>query len=168
MSCNTKYSDSISCIAGRCLLFADILFRVFFTDVHQKFLWSVHSLLPCNRDFALIEKNKKCSCNVVPATWKYIFVESGISKLFTVEVEQPHFKGSWSCWNYIEVVPKHKNHPGADVPAALHVRKNLNIMQPFEWYSVMEPRRGNHTHQPSAPVCKLQNLPVLYSAMWYF
>jgi hypothetical protein len=95
-SCNNKYSDPISCIGGKCLLFAlpHLIQCYFFTEVHQKFLCSGHIFLPYNRDFAFIEKRKKVSYVMVPSQWKNVIAESGINKPFTVvEIEQ----GSWSC-----------------------------------------------------------------------
>jgi hypothetical protein len=64
----------------------------FLSEVHQKFLCTGHSSLPCDRDFALIEK-RKVSCLTVSSQWKYVIVESRINKPFTVvEIEQPRFK----------------------------------------------------------------------------
>lgn len=41
----------------------------YFTEIHQKFLSTGHSFLPCDRDFALIEKQKK--------TKKYLYRHNG-------------------------------------------------------------------------------------------
>uniref|UniRef100_A0A8D8ZQK3 Uncharacterized protein n=1 Tax=Cacopsylla melanoneura TaxID=428564 RepID=A0A8D8ZQK3_9HEMI len=52
-----------------------------------------HSFLPCDRDFALIEKSKKKSAAMVPADWKCIIEGASITNPYIVrEMQQTDFK----------------------------------------------------------------------------
>jgi hypothetical protein len=135
----------------------------------------VTSFLPYNRDFALIKKSKKVSYVMVPSQCKHVIAETRINKLLTVvQIEQPHFKDL----GVVEITIKWDQNVKitqvlwirffADDPAAVHVRKSRNIMQPWERYSVMKPRRGSRPHHVPAPVCKPEDLSVLYSTMHHF
>ena len=65
----------------------------YFTEVHQKFMISGHSFLPCDRDFALIERQKKKTKPMVPSDWKYVIASSKLNKPFNViEMYQSDFK----------------------------------------------------------------------------
>jgi hypothetical protein len=119
----------------------------------------------------LIEKRKKVSYVMVRSQWKYVITESRINKPFTfVEIEQPHFKDLGVVESKMKQDKNLKITQvlwlrfSADDPAAVHVRKSY-IMQPWEQYSVMKPRRGNQPHHPPPPVCKPEDLPVLYSTI---
>jgi hypothetical protein len=116
----------------------------FFTEVHQKFLCSGHSFVPCNRDFAVIEKKKKVSYVIFPSQWKYAISESRINKSFTVvEIEQPHFKdlevseSTMKRDQNLKITQVLCLRFSADDPAAVYIRKSHNIMRPWERYSVM-------------------------------
>jgi hypothetical protein len=139
------------------------------------FLCSGHSFLPCNRDLALIENRKKVSYVMVPSQWKYVTAESRINKPFTVvEIEQPHLKdlgvveSTMKLDQNLKITQVLRLKFSADEPSAVHVRKIQNIMQTCEQYSVMKPRRGNQPHHPPAPVCKPEDLPILYSTICHF
>jgi hypothetical protein len=104
-----------------------------------------------------------------------MIAESRINKTFTVvEIEQPHFKDlgvveSSMKWDQNRKITQVLwIRLSADDPAAIRIKKMHNIMQPWERYSVMRPRRGNHPHHPPAPVCKPEDLPVLYSTVCHF
>lgn len=43
-----------------------------------------HSFLPCDRDFGLIERQKKIKKAIVPDDWKYIIATSKISNSFLI------------------------------------------------------------------------------------
>lgn len=55
-----------------------------FIKIEHKFLLSGHSFLPCDRDFALIEKRKKCCKAFVPSELKDIVLSSTHNKKFEV------------------------------------------------------------------------------------
>ncbi|KAF6207360.1 hypothetical protein GE061_018601 [Apolygus lucorum] len=65
----------------------------YFSEANQKFLVSGHSCLPCDRDFALIEKKKKTSKVYVPSQWKYVIADAKVNEPFSiVEMRQEDFK----------------------------------------------------------------------------
>ena len=65
----------------------------YFTEIHQKCMISGHSFLPCDRDFALIERHKKKTKPMVPSDWKYVIASSKLNKPFNViEMHQSDFK----------------------------------------------------------------------------
>ncbi|CAH1101838.1 unnamed protein product [Psylliodes chrysocephalus] len=90
----------------------------YFTEVHQKFLSTGHSFLPCDRDFSLIEKKKKTMKVFVPLKWMEVIANARESKPFYVLYMQredfknlrdlekalhrnPKFKLTESLWNKI-------------------------------------------------------------------
>jgi hypothetical protein len=123
----------------------------------------------------LIKKRKKVLYVMVPSKWKHAIAELRINKPFTiVEIEQPHFKDlevveSTMKWDQnLKITQVLWLRFSADDPAAFHVRKSHIIMQPWERYSVMKPRIGNHPHHPPAPVCRPEDLPVVCSTVCHF
>uniref|UniRef100_A0A8D8SK62 DUF7869 domain-containing protein n=2 Tax=Cacopsylla melanoneura TaxID=428564 RepID=A0A8D8SK62_9HEMI len=65
----------------------------FFSEVHQKFLVTGHSFLPCDRDFALIEREKKKTKLMVPSQIKYMIGASNEKSPFIItEMQQADFK----------------------------------------------------------------------------
>lgn len=65
-------------------LFKYLIQRQYFTKIEQKFLHSGHSFMPCDRQFALIEKNKKKTPAMVPNDWMRIVSETKITEPFRV------------------------------------------------------------------------------------
>ena len=62
-----------------------LVLEKFFTQIEQKFLTSGHSFLPCDRDFALIERNKKLPYNssvYIPFQWTDVIAKSRINNPF--------------------------------------------------------------------------------------
>lgn len=65
----------------------------YFSEIHQKFMITGHSFLPCDRDFALIERQRRKSKALVPEDWKYVISSSKITSPFTItEMKQEDFK----------------------------------------------------------------------------
>lgn len=63
-----------------------------FDQIEHKFLSSGHSFLPCDRDFALIEKRKKCCKAFVPSELKDVVLSSTHNRKFEVlEMSQNKF-----------------------------------------------------------------------------
>ncbi|KAJ8875963.1 hypothetical protein PR048_023871 [Dryococelus australis] len=60
------------CIA----LYHYLIAKKYFTTIDQKFLVSGHSFLPCDRDFALIERRKKKSTVYYPKQWLEVIVNA--------------------------------------------------------------------------------------------
>lgn len=56
----------------------------YFTSIEQKFLITGHGFLPCDRDFALIEKNKKKYTMYEPFQWVEVIATSKITNHFQV------------------------------------------------------------------------------------
>ncbi|KAJ4425488.1 hypothetical protein ANN_28106 [Periplaneta americana] len=96
-----------------------------------------HSYLPCDRDFALIEKQKLVANVMVPFQWKHMVAEACIKRPFIVqEMNQEDFVDT-------SVIDESLNHDPAlkiiqvlwikfvaDDPQAIIVRKSHNVLQP--------------------------------------
>lgn len=63
-------------------LFKVLIQRRYFTTIHQKFLVTGHSFLPCDRQFALIEKVKKAAKPMIPQDWVNIIREASVQGSF--------------------------------------------------------------------------------------
>ena len=108
----------------------------YFTEMSQKFV-SGHSFLPCDCDFALIEKKKRGSKVFIPSEWKYVIGDAKVNEPFIVnEMNQTDFKN-------LQVVEEHllksKN-------KELKITKNLwySFDDPFNMYS----RASHNALQP--------------------
>ena len=62
-------------------LFIYLVANGFFEEIEHKFLLSGHSYLPCDRDFAQIEKRKKVTKNFVPADLENMIRQARHEKL---------------------------------------------------------------------------------------
>lgn len=137
-----------------------------FSEVHQKFLSSGHSFLPCDRDFALIEKQKRLSKVSVPSQWKYVIGNSFQNrKFYIVEMEQNDFKNfeiiesalikniqDFKITQYMWIKMT------KDDPLGVSVRKSHKIMLPFEMHYIM-----NRTVVAKNLRIHPRDLPQLYS-----
>jgi hypothetical protein len=65
-------------------LFKLFIARRLFTTIEQKFLYTGHSFLPCDRMFAIIEKRKKTATAIVPQEWVQIIRESRLDRPFRI------------------------------------------------------------------------------------
>nr|CAD7399314.1 unnamed protein product [Timema poppensis] len=115
----------------------------FFTEIQQKFLVTGHSFLPCDRDFALIERAKKKMKALVPSDWKYVIGAAKVNEPFTIfEMQQENFKD-------LEVLSRgFKNKAKlqitksvwykllADDPTTLYARESHNVLRPWVPYRV--------------------------------
>lgn len=109
----------------------------YFTEVNQKFLMTGHSFLPCDRDFALIEKCKKTANLLVPQhVWTMIENARPSKPFHVVVMEQDDFidlspaeqqlnkkskliKVSQGRWIQIR----------SDDPSQIHLRKTHNLLE---------------------------------------
>lgn len=74
-------------------LFKYLIDQHYFSEIHQKFMVTGHSFLPCDRDFAMIERTKKKSKALVPSDWKYIIGRAFLNTPFQIkEMVQEEFK----------------------------------------------------------------------------
>lgn len=115
----------------------------YFTQVEQKFMVSGHSFLPCDRDFALIERVKKPSTVYVPFQWVDVIAKSKINNPFTViYMHQTFFKDFSDAEKSIWKDPKCKITQGmwlqitSDDPNSIRIRKSHNTVQPWTSYSL--------------------------------
>lgn len=132
----------------------------YFTEVHQKFLVSGHSFLPCDRDFALIERQRKFKKAIVPSDWKYVIAASKVNEPFNItEMEQDDFK------NMDKIVSNYMVHDSAfqitkyvwykftsDDPSSVHARESYNTVRPWKVFELFK-----------SSVPTEINLPRLYS-----
>ena len=65
-------------------LMQHLVVNEFFSTVEQKFLTTGHSFLPCDRDFAIIEKAKKGKMVYIPKHWVEVIANSESSNPFEV------------------------------------------------------------------------------------
>lgn len=119
----------------------------YFEEVHQKFLCSGHSFLPCDRHFALIEKQKRVSTVNVPTEWRYVIGESFVSRNFKIiEMNRDDFKNFEPIKQGI-VKPSNLKITevmwlkfSQDEPRGIYVRKSHNILRPFDYFPVVTSR----------------------------
>ncbi|KAF6203280.1 hypothetical protein GE061_003698 [Apolygus lucorum] len=116
-----------------------------------------HSFLPCDRDFALIERAKKKAIPLVPSDWKHVIANAKINSPFVIcEMSQDDFKD-------IETLQPQR------------IKKNVQITK-FVWMKVTEDdrvslysRESHNTLRPSVflannNVTAYTDLPKTYSA----
>lgn len=139
----------------------------YFTEVHQKFLSTGHSFLPCDRDFSLIEKKKKTAKVFVPFEWVPVIANARESKPFYVLCMQredfkdlrdlekalyknPKFKLTVSLWNKIS----------SEDPNTLFTRESHNVLRPWEHITIVK----NITKYKATTLLfsSLENLPLAY------
>lgn len=125
----------------------------YFTEVNQKFLTSGHSFLPCDRDFALIERQKKKNTCYIPQHLIEMIKNSNILNSFEiVEMQQSDFFDFNQVQKSINKDPKLKITEArwiqltADDPNIIRVRKDHNILLPWVSFSLIgSKKRGNKT-----------------------
>lgn len=138
----------------------------YFTEINQKFLCSGHSFLTCDRDFAVIEKNKRSASVMVPSQWKHVVAEAFPNigpRLQIKEMEQQHFK-DLSC------IESRLSKPAGlkitevmwlkfcnDDPCSISVRKSHSVMRPWVIYNLLKNKNHRLSCLPALPL-----LPVLY------
>ena len=139
-----------------------LVLEKFFTQIEQKFLTSGHSFLPCDRDFALIERNKKLSSVYIPFQWTDVIAKSRIKNPFkVVYMHQTFFKNFANAENVIWKDPKCKITQSvwiqitSDNPNAIRLRKTHNVIQPWCSYSLKSAKNP-------IPEIKLDDLTEVY------
>ena len=117
----------------------------FFSEINKKCLCSGHSFLPCDRDFALIERKRKTANALVLVDWKYVIAEARLNKPFIViEMQQKDFKNFKPVEKAL-VKNTNLKITGAmwlkmtsDDPSHVYVRSSHNILRPGVFSNFME------------------------------
>lgn len=139
----------------------------YFTEVHQKFLSTGHSFLPCDRDFSLIEKKKKTAKVFVPFEWVQVIVQARDSKPFYVLCMQredfkdlanlekalyrnPKFKLTESLWNKIS----------SEDPNTLFTRETHNVLRPWKHFPIV--KNIAKYNASTLTFSSMENLPLAY------
>ena len=120
----------------------------YFTEINQKFLSSGHSFLPCDRDFAIIEKAKKSAKVHVPSDWKYVIADAKVIEPFDIiEMSQNDFKDLTSIEEHL---PKNKSSSKLQVtkylwikydlddPYTIYGRASHNVIKPWESFKIFK------------------------------
>lgn len=151
-------------------MFQLLILSKYFTEINQKFLVSGHSFLPCDRDFSLIEKKKNTASVYCPFDWVEVLVTARPSNPFTViYMDQSDFKD-------FSVAEQHMKKTGglkiteymwlqlhADDPTTVKVRKQHNILQPWQTFPLNKVKRGRQVHEPPS-IANISQLLPAYSA----
>lgn len=132
----------------------------YFSQVEQKFLCSGHSFLPCDRNFALIERQKKVARILHPFQWIELIANARPSKLFFVKLMQQ------SDFLDISVLEKRTTRPKEfkvteamwllfkkDDPKCVSVRQSHSVLMPWKTFTL---------RRTIPPLTRVENLPVLY------
>ena len=144
-----------------------LLLEKYFTQVEQKFLTSGHSFLPCDRDFAIIERQKKTSSVYEPSQWADVIAKSKVRNPFKVIFMHQSFfkdfssaeKGVWRDPNckitqslWIQITSDEIN--------AIRMRKSHNIIQPWSSYSLKKRKTAPDVSLSSVEEAYKEPLPV--------
>lgn len=138
----------------------------FFSEVHQKFLCSGHSFLPCDRDFAQIERVKKTAKVMVPLEWKDVIAEACINSPFSIVfMKQEDFKNFDELEKLMnKTITKITDAMWIklswDNPTTINIRKSHNIMRPWEQYDIIKKKRGPRPTRIVVPC--IEALEILY------
>lgn len=138
----------------------------YFTQVDQKFMTSGHSFLPCDRDFAQIERCKKSATINVPFDWVEVIVKARNSRPFSVTCMQlEDFKDFSAVSKCLRRDPELKITDvmwiqlTADDPTSIRARKSHNILQPWRVYSLRkEEKHRNRNVSYAAGVHSLKSV----------
>jgi len=133
----------------------------YFTEIHQKFLSTGHSFLPCDRDFALIEKQKKTAKVLVPSQWKYVIANARLEKPFTiVEMSQIDFKDFSSLEKdmtkkKLKITQAMWLKLSADAPMHVSIRESHNTLRPWKSHEIRHNNFGEN-------ILSIKDLPPAY------
>jgi hypothetical protein len=124
-------------------MFKFLIKAKYYTQVEQKFLCSGHSFLPCDRDFALIERKKKTAVINVPFDWVEMIVAARPSNPFLVTImNREDFKDFSPLETALYRNPKLKITDKlwfkfvSDDPDSIHTRVGHNVSQPWVSYTL--------------------------------
>lgn len=148
-----------------------LIISKFFTQINQKFLVSGHSFLPCDRDFSLIERKKKTAVVHCPRDWIEVLVSARPSNPFTViYMDQADFKDFSVVEKGLKKTADLKITEylwlqlNADDPTSVKVRKQHNILQPWQTFSLNKPQHGKGHRNELPLVLNISQLKPAYNA----
>uniref|UniRef100_A0A8D9AAU6 Uncharacterized protein n=1 Tax=Cacopsylla melanoneura TaxID=428564 RepID=A0A8D9AAU6_9HEMI len=118
----------------------------FFSEVHQKFLVTGHSFLPCDRDFALIEREKKKTKLMVPSQI-LIGASNEKSPFIITEMQQADFKD-------LDLMAAALLRDNNDDVSSVYARETHDVTRPWKSYNIFKPEETELTEL---------NLPRLYT-----
>lgn len=139
----------------------------YFTTVEQKFLTTGHSFLPCDRDFAMIEKAKKGAKVYIPFHWVSVIANAKESNGFEIQVmETDDFKNSDIVLNSLATatfsITQHVWYQiTKDDPATLRARPSHNVLRPWTTHCLAKKVRYSRDGSVYPPV-KIAEFPNLY------
>lgn len=145
-----------------------LIYLGYFTEVNQKFLVSGHSFLPCDRDFALIERNKKSRKLYVPDDLVELIASSRQINPFQVFImNQTHFLDLSSVESIfrrdsnLKITEARWIQLTADDPGVLRLRTCHNVLESWKTFELLKKKRGNRRPDVSVPL--ISDLPRLYN-----
>lgn len=145
-----------------------LLLNDYFTTVEQKFMTTGHSFLPCDRDFAIIERAKKGKQVYVPHNWVEIIANAKAPpNPFTVCVMGTQdFKDTDIVLRSLETskfsITSHLWYQmSKDDPTTLRGRKSHNVLQPWTTHSLAKKANGPGNNR--RPPVHVQEFPPLYN-----
>lgn len=145
-----------------------LLISDYFTTVEQKFMTTGHSFLPCDRDFAIIERAKRGKQVYIPHQWVEIIANAKASpNPFTVCVmDTQDFKNTDIVLHSIETlkfsITSHVWYQiSKDDPTTLRARKSHNVLQTWTTHSLA--KKVNGPGDKRRPPVNVQNFPPLYN-----
>lgn len=138
----------------------------YFTTMEQKFMTTGHSFLPCDRDFAMIEKAKKGKMVYIPKQWVEVIANAKTSNRFTVYlmgiddfkdmdiILKSLVKNNFNITNHVwyQITD--------DDPTSLRGRPSHNILQPWNIHSLRKKTKGPQGKR--LPPVKVAAFPNLY------
>lgn len=140
----------------------------YFTSVEQKFLISGHSFLPCDRDFALIERKKKTATIYHPKEWIEVIANARPSKPFNVcYMDRNDFKDlsiveSSLLKNKTKITEAVWYKISSDDPTNLFSRESHNVLRPWTTHLLAKKARGVKNRCLPPVAVPVERLPALY------
>lgn len=147
-------------------LMQHLIVQNYFSSVEQKFLTTGHSFLPCDRDFALIERQKKSATVYIPMDWVSVIANASSGRRFEVHcmntedfknisvIETSLNKGSFKItengWLQIS----------QDDPTTLKGRRSHSVLQPWISHSLAKKERGRSGR--NLPPVRVTSFPNAY------
>lgn len=147
-------------------LLQHLVINKYFTTVEQKFMTTGHSFLPCDRDFAMIEKAKKGKTVYVPFHFVEIIANAKDSNQFEVNImDTSDFKNLDIVLNSLATtkfnITDHVWYQITnDDPITLRARSSHNVLRPWTPHCLAKKIRNTNRFYPPVEVTAF---PCLYT-----
>lgn len=147
-------------------LMQHLIVQGYFSSVEQKFLTTGHSFLPCDRDFALIERKKKTATVYVPMDWVTVIANASSDRRFEVHcmktddfkniniIKNSLNKGSFKITEYVWLQITQ------DDPTTLRGRKSHNVLQTWVNHTLAKKEKGRSGR--NLPPVRVASFPNAY------